>query len=632
MIIIMPRFVKRKLSKKEQKAALKVPVANLDMAQKETKEEKREKKKVYIPGVILVKDFADRANLPVTAVISHLMRNGVLANINETIDFDTAMIIGDDLNLEVVPEEVSKQAKVEKDDNKMPNTGKNLTRRAPVVTIMGHVDHGKTSLLDKIREAKVAESESGGITQHISAYQVTLNETKKNLKNRTITFIDTPGHAAFSAMREHGALITDIIVLILAANDGVMPQTIEVIEKAKENNVPIIVAINKVDLPDADIVRAKQQLSEHDLIPEEWGGKTVMVEVSAKTGHGIDDLLEMILLQTDMMELVADETVKATGTVIESYMTKGSGAMALILIENGSLHKSEPIAIGNSYGKVRLLENFTGKQLDEAKPSMPVRIAGLKSLPNFGDRLQAFNNEREARENALKAFSFVPKVNIATARKVENYESSESKKQELNVVLKSDVAGSIEAIKKMINEFDSPEAGVKIVSEGVGPISESDVTLAQATGAIVVGFRVKVLAAANKIADKENITIERYDVIYELIDSLKARLSELLPAIIEEVEMGSGKILAIFRDDKKGFVTGGVVESGKISVNDEIKIFQNENEKYRDKIISLRKEKSEAKECLAGSECGFALTPGANIAVGDKFVAFKRVEKKRTIE
>lgn len=625
----MPRFQKRKLSKKEQKAASKIQIAEASEIKPQIEPQTIKRKKVYIPPVILVKDFADRADLPVTHVISQLMKSGVLANLNETIDFDTAMIIGDDLGLEVLAE--SKTITEDKEPTKEIVNKGNMIRRPPVVTIMGHVDHGKTTLLDKIRETKVAESESGGITQHISAYQLTLNQTRlKNLKNRTITFIDTPGHAAFSAMREHGTVITDIVVLIVAANDGVMPQTIEVIKKSQENHVPIIVAINKTDLPDSDIIKVKQQLSEYDLAPEEWGGKTIIQEVSAKTGKGIDELLEMILLQADLMELSADPNQKATGTVIESYMKTGSGSMALVLVENGTLRKGDSISVGNSFGKVRVLEDFNRKSIESAGPSTPVRIAGLKSLPNFGDRLLVFDNDKDARDNSSKILNITHQVNIASAKKIDNENKNETQK-EFNVILKADVAGSLEALKKTILEINTEEINLKIVSEGVGPISESDVTLAEATSATIYGFRVKVLGSAKKIGDKEGVKIKKFDVIYDLINSLKDDLSLMLSPEVVEEELGKGKVLAIFRDDRKGFVAGGVINDGKISVGDEIKFYQNENEKYRDKILSLRKEKNEVKECESGTECGFGLSIGANIAVNDTFTVFKRVEKKRTI-
>lgn len=592
------------------------------------------KKQTYISEVVTVKEFAEKLNLPVTVVISELMKNGVLATINETIDFETASIVGEYLGAEVLLEE-----KEEKSTKKITAevSAKDLTPRPPVVTIMGHVDHGKTTLLDNIRRTHVVLGESGGITQHISAYQVTLSDTKnKELKNKTITFIDTPGHAAFSAMREHGTAITDMVVLIVAADDGVMPQTAEVIQQTKMNNVPVIVAINKVDLPGADVMKVKQQLSDQELIPEDWGGKTVMVEISAKTGLGIDNLLEMILLQAEMMELKANPKENAVGIVIESHMQKGAGPMALVLIDNGTLHKSDPVSIGASYGKVRILEDFAGKPLNLAGPSTPVRIAGLKSLPDFGDRLLAFGSEKEARENSLKMKTNKSHLRIATAKKIGTAdEPSEAKRIEFNLIVKADVQGSLEALKSSIEDIDGQEINVKIVSEGVGAISESDVTLAKATSSQVVGFRVQALGAARRIADKDGVNIKVFDVIYELLDYIKSEMSNLLPPEIIEEELGHGNVLAIFRDDKKGFVAGGSIESGKISNNDEIKFLQNGppagGEKYRAKILSLRREKNEVKECESGSECGFSLPSGAKISVGDKYIAFKTILKKRTI-
>jgi len=637
----MARFQKRKLSKKEQKAAVKAgPQLTFaeKKAQREASEGPKAKKQVQLPEVISVKDFAEVSGLPVTQIITVLMKSGILATINETIDFETASIIGDDLGLEIIPvEETEAESKVMEEKVEQ----KNLVLRPPVVTIMGHVDHGKTTLLDHIRSAHVAEGESGGITQHITAYQVTLKDAKnKNLKNRTITFIDTPGHAAFSAMREHGAAITDIVVLIVAATDGVMPQTVEVIKDAQENNVPIIVAINKVDVPDADVMKTKQQLSEYNLVPEEWGGKTIMAEISAKTGKGVDDLLELILLQADLMELKANPEEGAIGIVIESRMKKGAGAMALTLIENGTLRKGDAVAVGGSFGRIRILEDTLGKPVEEAGPSFPVMLAGLKPLPNFGDRLIAFKNEKAARETAQKYKKSEVKIRVATARKYgKEADEKEEKAFDYNIILKTDVQGSLQAIKKLLSEVKSQEAHIKILSEGVGSIAESDVTLAKATGAYVIGFRVRKLDAAKKIAEKEKVSIQTFDIIYELIDTIKSDLGKMLPPEVIEEELGSGEVLGIFRDDKKGFVAGGKIEKGKLTVGDEIKIFQNlpagrqgTNEKYRAKIISLRKEKSEVKECESGSECGFGLPAGANVAVGDTFTAFKTIRKERVIE
>jgi len=587
------------------------------------------KKTIEIGDVVTVKSFAEKADLPVTAVISQLMKSGVLATINETIDYDTASIIGDDLGLTVIHESTEK-----KTFEKTPNlvTTKNLVERPPVVTIMGHVDHGKTTLLDQIRKTHVASGESGGITQHITAYQVQLTDTKnKEIRNKTITFIDTPGHAAFSAMRQHGTAITDIVVLIVAANDGIMPQTVEVIEQAKASNVPIIVAINKIDLPGADPMKVKQQLSEYELVPEEWGGKTIMVEISAKHNTGVDNLLEMVLLQADLMELKASIQDIAVGVVIESHMEKGAGAMASVLIENGTLRKGDPISIGTAYGKVRILENFFGQSIESAGPSTPVRIAGLKSMPDFGDKLIAFESDKEARENALKSKENKPTVRIATAKRISSDNDEVKAFYELNIILRSDVAGSLDAIKKSLEEIHSEDYGIKIISEGVGAVSESDVTLAKATNSIIMAFRVGVLGAAKRISEKENVKISTFQVIYELIDNAKIELANLLPPMIIEDELGTGKVLAIFRDDRKGFVAGGNVLSGHIKLGDEIKFLQNKHEKYRAKVLSLRREKSESKEVDSGSECGFGLPAMANVAVGDEFIVFRTSQKKREI-
>jgi len=592
-------------------------------------------KKVKIPEVITVKDFADKAGLSVSAVISDLIKNGVMASINETIDFETASIIGDDLGLEVELEDGSSaEPTPQKAERKSEVSGDHLVERPPVVTIMGHVDHGKTTLLDRIRETSVATGESGGITQHISAYQVILKNTKnKDVKNKTITFIDTPGHAAFSAMREHGTTITDIIVLIVAANDGVMPQTIEVINQARASNVPLIVALNKTDLPDADVNKVKQQLAEHDLVAEDWGGKIIMVEISAKTGDGVDSLLEMILLQAEMMNLRADPAEKAVGIVIESHMEKGAGPMATLLVENGTLHRGEPIAIGFSYGKVRILENYLSKSIEDAGPSTPVRIAGLKSLPEFGARLLAFTTEKEARESALLESKGHSSLKIATAKRISSEDSEDgAKKTELNVIIKTDVAGSIEAIRKSLHEIKATDYGIKIISEGVGVISDSDVTLAQSTRALILGFRTNVAGAAKHLAEKEGIKVKIFQIIYELIDFVKAELSEMLPPEVIEEELGHGKVLGVFRSDKKGVVAGGSVDSGKVSVNDEIKFLQKNEEMYRSTIISLRREKTEVKESESGTECGFSLPAGAAVSVGNTFIAFKTIHKKRVVK
>lgn len=594
----------------------------------------RPKRKIEIPSVLSVKEFAERSNIPASDIISELFKSGVLATINDSIDFDTAAIVGDDLGLEIVLAEdkdsEAKSVKAEPLDEK-----KNLKSRPPIVTIMGHVDHGKTTLLDKIRKTHIAESESGGITQHISAYQVTLDKVnKKDIKTRTITFIDTPGHAAFSALRSHGTAITDLVVLIISAVDGVMPQTVEVIEQARENNVPIIVAINKIDLPGANIDKIKQQLSEHDLITEEWSGKTVVVQISAKTGKGIEELLEMILLQADMMDLKANPDTEAVGFVIESHMHKGAGALAIVLIANGTLKKGDPVQVGSTWGKVRIMEDFLGNPIEKAAPATPVRVAGLRSMPDFGDRLVVYNTEKEAREASKVNEKRSTITNISTAKKILKSGEEEQDKNliELRVIIKTDVQGSLEALKKMISEIDTKEANIKIISEGIGAISESDVTLAETTKGDVYGFRVRTMMLAKKIADKAKIKIKNFDVIYELIDDIKNELSSILPPLISEQETGSGKILAIFREDKKGVVIGGKLDNGRAEKGQEIKIFQDENEKWRGSLLTLRKEKNEVKEAESGQEFGMGLSFQAKVAVGDRFVIFNTRSEKRTIK
>lgn len=620
-------FKKRKLSKKEQKALDKKGPVVQDTPKTHEEEKLKEKKKISIPEVVRVKDFADIAGVPVTEVISELIKNGVLANLNENIDFDTAVIIGEDLGLEVEKKTESLSQKVDSGANEQVEN-KDLQSRPPVVTIMGHVDHGKTTLLDKIRETHVAEGESGGITQHISAYNIEIPDPGNKKEKRSITFIDTPGHSAFSAMRSHGASIADIVVLIVAANDGVMPQTVEVIEQAQGQNIPIIVAINKVELPDADVMKVRQQLSEYQIIGEDWGGKSTIVEVSAKTGKGIDDLLEMIVLQADLLELVADPNVPATGIIIESHIHKGAGALAMVLVENGTLHVGDPITVGAVFGKVRILEDFNHRAIESAGPSSPVRVAGFKSLPKFGERLVAFDNEKEAKDSAKRYLERSTSRKFAAAKTIH---SDSSGIKILNLIIKADVDGSLEAIKKSLSEIKHPDIKIKIISEGVGAISESDASMASATGAVIMGFRVNILLPAKKIIEKEKISAATYQVIYELVDDVKKILEEILPPIIKETEIAKGEILAEFRNDKKAVVIGAKINEGTIHTGDVMKIVHDGEELWRGKVESLRREKDQVSEVTSGFEAGIGLIPGAKYQVGDKVVALKIEEIKQTL-
>lgn len=588
-------------------------------------------KTVQLPAVITVKDLSEITSIPVVTLISELMKSGILAAINESIDFETAAIICDDLGVKC---ELKTDEKIDTTEatTASTNDNKNLIERPPVVTVMGHVDHGKTSLLDRIRLADVAASESGGITQHISAYQVKLPSAKnKDLKNKVITFIDTPGHAAFSALRSHGAAITDIVVLIVAADDGVMPQTVEVIEQCKINHVPILVAINKIDLPSADVMKVKQQLSEYDLLPEEWGGKTIVVEVSAKTGVGIDNLLELILAQAEMMELKADPQEKAFGVVIESHLHKGAGPLALVLVENGTLHLGDIVQVGNTWGRIRIMEDYNRESIKEASPSMPVRIAGLNGLPSFGEHLMAFSSEKEAKIASSKSVQRTD-LKIATAKKLSDDEEKKDRHDlEYRMIIKSDVKGSLEAIKKLLSEINTLELKVKIVGEGIGAVSESDVTMAKATDAVVYSFRVPTLISAYKISEKDGVKIKSYEVIYELIDQIKVELSKMLAPEVREEVLAEGKILAIFRNDKKMYVAGAKLDQGKVTVGDRIRLKDNDQVILDDEVLSLRREKDSANDVSAGVEFGLGLVPGTKASPDNKFVIYKVLNIPRKI-
>lgn len=626
----MARFQKRKLSKKESAAIKKQDIFNAENPKTPTTESiqvQKVKKQVEVPAVVSVKEFADILDQPVTTVISALMKNGVLANINENIDFLTAQIVGDDLGYEVV-EKSESSAIIQ--SVKPEATGKNLTLRPPVVAVMGHVDHGKTSLLDKIQAANVAAGESGGITQHISAFQVEV--VLKGKERKLITFIDTPGHEAFTTMRAHGASITDIVVLIVAADDGVMPQTIEVIEQAKSNNVPIIVAINKIDKPGADINKVKQQLIEHGLTSEEWGGDTIVVEISAKTGQGIDKLLEALALFSDLKEYKADADVKANGVVIESHMHKGSGPLAIVLVENGTLKKGDSIVVGKYWGRVRILSDSSQRPITEAKPSTPVRMAGINGLPTFGDRLLAVKNEKEAKEEAEKHREQAASDFVSAKKIVSDENKDQASTFDFNLVIKADVKGSLEAIKQSLSSINHPEINLQIVHEGIGAVSESDVNMAGTSKALLVAFRVAITGAAKRLAELEKVKTKSYDVIYDLIDEIKAEMSDLLPPERKEVETGKLRVLATFSFDRKKTIFGGLIESGELKRNDLIRILRGEKEVFAGKIEALRSGKEEAAEVGSGRECGVSVAGMIDVLKDDILTAYHIDEIKRSVD
>lgn len=616
----MARKKVRKLSKKEAKADQKRVDYNFSRVEEKRVEIEKVKKEIDLPSVLSVREFAEALKIPVTEVISKLVSNGVMANINESIDFDTMVIIGDELGYEI------KNKEEEKDIVEIKSVKKNLKLRPPVVTVMGHVDHGKTKLLDAIRSTDVVATESGGITQHIGAYQVTI-KTKEKDKERTITFLDTPGHEAFSAMRAHGANITDVVVLVVAANDGVKPQTIEAINHAKAASVPIVVAINKIDLPDADAEKVKRQLADHDLLSEKWGGKIPMVEVSAKNNLNIDNLLEMILLVADLKELKADPTLPATGVVIESHMQAGRGPIATVLIQEGTLKTGDPFVVGETYGKVRIMENYLSKKITEAGPATPVRIAGLQDIPNFGNQFLVVDNEKQAKE-LTKVKTIKRKVLSITDISAD---IKAGKIKELKLVIKADVAGSLEALKSSLENISTEEVKINIIHEGVGDVTESDVNMAVASHALVIGFRVKADGDVMNLARRENIKISIYDIIYQLLDDLTAALSGLLEPEIVETEIGRLQVLAVFKNTKSDKIIGGKVTTGKLAINAEVKITRDKEEIGTGKIKGLQQEKKDTSEVLENFECGLDVETPTKILVGDVLEAYIKEERVRRL-
>ncbi|KKQ90994.1 MAG: Translation initiation factor IF-2 [Berkelbacteria bacterium GW2011_GWA1_39_10] len=640
----MAKRKQRKLSKKEAKAEGKrLTQVEENKAVKEAKVEKEKtgKRIVLISPVLTVREFADILNLSVTEIISKLVKNGVMATINELIDFDTMAIIADEFAVEV------KLKEEEKIVASLKQVKKNLKLRSPVVTVMGHVDHGKTKLLDAIRHTDVIATEAGGITQHIGAYQVTirpkdetssqgsksnreiLRKTQDDFasKSRKITFLDTPGHEAFSAMRAHGANITDVVVLVVAANDGVKPQTIEAINHAKEAGVPIVVAINKVDLPDADIDKTKRQLADNGLLSEQWGGDVPMINVSAKETKNIDSLLEMILLVADLKELKADPTLSATGVVIESHMQSGMGPIATVLVQEGTLKIGDPIVIGDTYGKVRIMENYLGKKIKEAAPSVPVRIAGLQDLPDFGNRFLVVENEKTAKE--LTKTKTIKRRVISITELSQDIKAGKIK--ELKIVLKSDVAGSLEAIKSSLKNLEDKEVKIKIIHEGVGDISESDINMAVASHALVIGFRVKASTDVMNLARRENIKISIYDIIYQLLDDLTAALSGLLEPEIIETEIGRLSILAVFKTSKNEKIIGGRVTKGKLEDHCQVRIVRDKDTIGMGEITSLQQNKKDTSEVAEGFECGLKVESPTKILVGDSLECYKKEERTRKL-
>lgn len=580
---------------------------------------------VVIPETITVGELAKRMSVKVAEVIKVMMGLGAMATINQVIDQDTALI---------VVEEMGHRARILKEDAIEQNLGDTISKgsqsesRAPVVTIMGHVDHGKTSLLDYIRRTKVAAGEAGGITQHIGAYHVS---TPKG----DITFLDTPGHAAFTAMRARGAQATDIVILIVAGDDGVKPQTIEAIQHAKAANVPVIVAINKMDKPGIDPDRVMQELSNYEVIPESWGGDTMFVNISAKSGLGIDDLLDAILLQSEVLELTAHTDGAAKGVVIESRLDKGRGPVATVLVQNGTLRKGDILLAGFQYGRVKALVSDNGTLIDSAGPSIPVEVLGLSAIPHAGDEAVVVPDEKKAREVALFRQGKFRDVKLARRQKssiegiFENMTVAEAKV--LTVVLKADVQGSLEAISDALTKLSNDEVRVEIIATGVGGITESDVHLAIASNALLIGFNVRADGGAKRLSEQEAISLHYFSVIYDIVDQIKGAMSGMLSPKFKEEITGIAEVRDVFRSPKIGAVAGCMVIEGAIKRNNPIRVLRNNIVIYEGTLESLRRFKDDVLEVRQGFECGIGVKNYNDIKAGDLIEVYETIEIKRDL-
>jgi translation initiation factor IF-2 len=582
------------------------------------------KRDVTIGETITPQEIAQKMAVKATEVIKTMMNMGVMATINQPIDQDTAILIVEEMG------HVAKALKADQveEDLQGARAPEEEQPRPPVVTVMGHVDHGKTSLLDYIRRAKVAAGEAGGITQHIGAYHV---ETPKGV----VTFLDTPGHAAFTAMRARGAKATDVVVLVVAADDGVMPQTIEAIQHAKAAGVPIVVAVNKIDKGDADPDRVRTELSKHEVIAEEWGGNNMFVHVSAKTGQGIDQLLDAILLQAEVLELKAATDGLATGFVIEASIEKGRGAVATVLIKKGTLKLGDPIIAGHEFGRVRAMFDENGKAVESAGPSMPVQVLGLQGTPNAGDEILAVENERKAREVALYRQGKFRDVKLAKqASKMQDVlgQLEEQKIGNIAILLKTDVQGSAEALRDALNKLSTDEVAVKIIASGVGGITISDVQLAAASQARIIGFNVRADAAARDAMKDAGIEPQYFSIIYEAIDYVKQLMSGLLAPEIKESIVGTATVREVFRSSKFGVVAGCLVTEGSVKRNNPIRVLRDSVVIFEGALESLRRFKDDVNEVRAGTECGIGVKNYQDVRVGDQIECYARVEVARSIQ
>jgi translation initiation factor IF-2 len=587
-----------------------------------------EKKVLVIADSITVGELAETLNLPVTQLVGELFKNGIVATINQRIDFETAEIIVEELGLDV---ELRRKEAETASIQRLHKPSEAASERPPIVAVMGHVDHGKTTLLDTILGTKTVTGEAGGITQHISAYQTIRN-------GRPITLLDTPGHEAFAALRQHGAALTDVVIIVVAADDGVMPQTVEAIRFARSANARIVVAINKMDKEGANPDMVKAQLaSEHQLNPEEWGGDTIMVPISAKMNEGIDKLLDMVLLVADMEELKADTDVPAEGLVIEAHMEKGKGSVVNLLVEQGMLKPGHFLVAGTAYGKVRTLVDFAGKTLKEAGPSTPVTVTGFKELPQFGDVFTIVKNEKEARlmveRTKIEAERNAASTNV-TGADILKMMTQKHDTQDLNVIVKADVQGSLTSVMDSLRLVDTKgQITLRIIGSGVGNVNESDVRLAESSDAIIYGFNIELPPAVKRLAMRDKVQIRLYRVIYELLDDARQSMEQMLAPEVVETEVGKLTVKGVFRTMKEEVICGGEVTSGKVTPNVLARVLRGGEQIAEVEVTNVQRQQQEAKEVFEGEMCGLSLKTVKKLIVeeGDKLEFFTRELVKRTL-
>jgi len=585
------------------------------------------KKEIEIPEAITVNELAQKISVKSSELIKVMMNMGVMATINQSLDQDTAILIIEELGHTATTASESEEEEMTLDLEE--HKDEDLEPRAPIVTIMGHVDHGKTSLLDYIRKTKVVNSEAGGITQHIGAYRVSTDKGD-------ITFLDTPGHAAFSAMRARGAQVTDIVILVVSADDGVMPQTEEAIEHAKAAGVPIIVAVNKIDKENADPEKVQTELGQKNVIPEEWGGDTMFVKISALTGEGIDLLLEAVSLQSEVLELKASKKGSAIGSVVESSLDKGRGPIATILIQSGTLNKKDYVLVGKEFGRIRAMYDEFNKEISSAGPGCPVVITGLSGTPNVADQLMAAKDEKKVKDIASLRESRQKETEIQGKRKIFSIDdfnlNNAPKKKIINLLIKGDVQGSVEAINSTLRNIKNDDVGLEIVYSGVGGITESDVNLAASSNSTIIGFNVRADSKAKKLVESNKQELFYFSIIYELIDLVKQQLSGLLDPEIKEEIIGIAEVKDVFRSSKIGAIAGSIVSEGTVQKDQPIRVLRNNVVIYEGELESLRRFKEDVKEVKSGTECGIGVKDYNDIKPGDQVEVFRRTEIERTVQ